>query len=461
MNEDNFLITVYITNYNYGRFINQAIQSVLNQSIRSFELIIIDDGSVDNSKNIIEKYRNINNVKIIYQKNKGLNVTNNVALNLSKGKYIIRLDADDYLETNALELMVSIMERDKELGLVFPDYFYVDINGNKIGEERRHDFDKDVAVFDQPAHGACTMVRTEFLKKLGGYNEAFSCQDGYDLWIKFITNHKVSNINKPLFSYRRHGNNLTDNELRILKTRQLIKRDFVKKSTTNKTSTLLILPIKPSTLIRNRWMINDSNKVGSLLQKIETCSNAKSPKLIVVTSSSKKIQKLLEEKIEHTDRIKFVKRPEDLEQDHIPLSKTIEHVSRGINEYFDNVMTVDIEYPFLKHESIDEAVDTMLIFKADSVVSVRPDYTLFYKHNGKGMKPFSDKEQFTKYEREAIYKASGGIMLSKLEQVIKTGKSISGNVAHIIVDEKASFNLKTKINIELFNNFNIQEYLSG
>lgn len=459
MNENDFLITVYITNYNYGHFINQAIESVLNQSIQSFELIIIDDGSVDNSKNIIEKYRNTDNVRIIYQKNKGLNVTNNIALNLSKGKYIIRLDADDYLETNALELMVSVMEKDKQLGLVFPDYFYVDINGNKIGEERRHDFDKDVAVFDQPAHGACTMVRTEFLKKLGGYNEAFSCQDGYDLWIKFVTNHKVSNINKPLFSYRRHGNNLTNNELRILQTRQLIKRDFVKKNN-YKTSTLLILPIKPSTLIKNRWILNESDEVGSLIQKIKTCSNAKLPNLIVVTSSSEKIQTLLEEGIENTDKIKFIERPEELEQDHIPLAKTIEHVSKSIDEYFDNVMTVDIEYPFLKHESIDEAIDTMMIFNADSVVSVRPDYTLFYKHNGKGMKPFSDKEQFTKYEREAIYKASGGIMLSKLEQVIETGKSISGKVAHIIIDEKASFNLKSKINIELFRNFNIQEYLS-
>lgn len=459
MNEHGFLITVYITNYNYGQFIEQAIESVLNQSMQSFELIIIDDGSIDNSKNIIEKYRNIDNVRIVYQKNKGLNITNNIALNLSKGKYIIRLDADDYFETSALELMVSSMERDQELGLVFPDYFYVDINGKKIGEERRHDFDKDVAVFDQPAHGACTMVRTKFLKKLGGYNEAFSCQDGYDLWIKFITNHKVSNINKPLFSYRRHGNNLTDNEMRILKTRQLIKRDFVKKNIDN-TSTLLILPIKPSTLTRNEWILSESDKVGSLIQKVKTCLNAKLPKLIVITSSSEKIQTLFQERIDNTEKIKFVKRPEELEQDQIPLAKTIEHVSKSIDKLVNTVMTIDIEYPFLRSESIDEAIDTMVIFKADSVVSVRPDYTLFYQHNGKGMKPFSDNEQFTKYEREAIYKASGGIMLSKLEQVIETGKSISGKVAHIIIDEKASFNLKTKINIELFRNFNIHEYLS-
>ena len=79
MNKENFLVTVYITNFNYGKFIKQAIESVLMQTEQSFELIIIDDGSTDNSKEIIEKYKDLKNIRIVYQKNKGLNVTNNIA----------------------------------------------------------------------------------------------------------------------------------------------------------------------------------------------------------------------------------------------------------------------------------------------------------------------------------------------------------------------------------------------
>ena len=74
------LVTVYITNHNYGIYINKAIKSVLNQSFKNFELIIIDDGSIDNSKEIIEKYKNHKKIKIIYQKNKGLTVSNNLVI---------------------------------------------------------------------------------------------------------------------------------------------------------------------------------------------------------------------------------------------------------------------------------------------------------------------------------------------------------------------------------------------
>ena len=129
MNKKNFLITVYITNFNYGKFIEQAIESVLDQTEKSFELIIIDDGSTDNSKEIIEKYKDVDNVRIVYQKNKGLNVTNNIALRAARGKYIIRLDADDYFVPNALELLLDKLENDNQLGMVFPDYFIVDAQG--------------------------------------------------------------------------------------------------------------------------------------------------------------------------------------------------------------------------------------------------------------------------------------------------------------------------------------------
>ena len=103
------LLSVYITNYNYGNYITQAIESVLNQSFQSFELFIIDDGSTDNSKEIIESYAQHPKVKVIYQQNKGLNITNNIALRLANGKYIMRLDADDYLVVNALEKMIDAL----------------------------------------------------------------------------------------------------------------------------------------------------------------------------------------------------------------------------------------------------------------------------------------------------------------------------------------------------------------
>jgi len=92
------LVTVYITNYNYGRYLSQAIESVLNQTFTDFELIVVDDGSVDDSRDIIRQYQGHPKVRTIFQENQGLNKTNNIALRSARGKYIMRLDADDYLD---------------------------------------------------------------------------------------------------------------------------------------------------------------------------------------------------------------------------------------------------------------------------------------------------------------------------------------------------------------------------
>ena len=106
------LVTVYITNHNYGKFISKSIESVLKQTYQKFQLIIIDDGSTDNSFKLIQQYYKRNkDIIILKQKKRGLVASNNIAINLAKGKYIIRLDADDWLHKNALKEMVSIIDK--------------------------------------------------------------------------------------------------------------------------------------------------------------------------------------------------------------------------------------------------------------------------------------------------------------------------------------------------------------
>ena len=192
-------VTVYITNHNYGRYLEQSIESVLNQSYKNIELIIIDDGSKDGSRKLLEKYQKIHDIKVIYQKNKGLTISNNIALKQAKGSFVIRLDADDYLDINGIKILVNEFD-DDEIGMVFGDWYIIDIDGQIVGIEKRHDFQKDVTFYDQPAHGACTMFRTEFIRNIGGYNENIHMQDGYELWFRFIDKYKIKNINEN-FNY--------------------------------------------------------------------------------------------------------------------------------------------------------------------------------------------------------------------------------------------------------------------
>ncbi len=451
-NKSQPLITVYITNRNYGRYIEQSIQSVLNQTIQQFELLIIDDGSTDNSRDIIERYRDDERITIIYQKNKGLNISNNVAMRAAKGKYIIRLDADDFLEPDALEVMSDVFENDDELGLIFPDYYYVDKDGNRIGRHVRNDFQKAVSLYDQPAHGACTMIRSEFLKRLGGYNESFSCQDGYDIWIKFITHYKVTNVNKPLFSYRRHGKNLTCDEGHILDVRQKIKDSFVRQNFKPLT-TLAIIPVRNTFIGGKNWPVYEIDGRSIVKRKVQICLDAKLIKSVVVTSSDRKLLEYCKFHFDNYPRVRVVHRPKDFESPNQSLADTVGHVLDYVQNQRDLVeaiMTVSLEYPFVKPEVLDEAVNTQVIFNADSVISVRPDNRMYYRHLGSGMVPILDQKKFTKLERKALYKGVGGIMLTTAERFKKSKQNISGKVAHVIVDNKSSFGVFDEFDMHIF-----------
>ncbi len=457
MNKENFLVTVYITNFNYGKFIKQAIESVLMQTEQSFELIIIDDGSTDNSKEIIEKYKDLKNIRIVYQKNKGLNVTNNIALRAARGKYIVRLDADDYFSPNALELLLEKLESDSMLGMVFPDYFLVDTQGEVLERQKRHDFDNEVKLFDQAAHGACTMIRVQFLREIGGYDESFSCQDGYELWVKFTSKFKVSNINEPLFYYRKHGKNLTSNEDRILDTRATINSKYVKKF--NK-------EIKSVAIIPVRGEGNDIYKLpfGShtlLEEKINQALESNFITKVIVTSPDENIKQLINDKYENLDKVSFFYRDKSKTRINVDLNSTLELIVKKFkNLDFKAITILAIEFPFLKPSKIDDAINTMVLFDADSLISVRNTNKLLFRHNGRGMNPILGMEKFTKMEREMLYFHSGGISVSTRKNFEKNNKMLSGKVGHILLDQKSAFEINTEFDMKIAtlikNNINTQ-----
>lgn len=445
-------VTIYITNYNYGKYIEQSIKSVKAQTYKAIDLIVIDDGSTDNSHEVIKKYADKEKIRTIFQKNKGLNATNNVAIELAKGKYIMRLDADDFLEPSAVAIMVALLEADDSLGLVFPDYYYVDAAGNVTGQERRHHFDDEVTLYDQPAHGACTMVRLEFLKALGGYDESFSCQDGYELWIKFTAFHKVTNISRPLFSYRRHGNNLTTNEKRILDTRKEIKRKFVEKYL-SKLKTLAIIPVRSKLIKGENWPLVKVNNKTILELKVEACLSAQSINHIAITTSENELFQEFLLMFKSCKQVTVLLRPEELSNPTVTLSKTVDFVLENINSSFDAVATVAIEYPFVEPSTFDEAIHSLVLFKADSVITVRAELNTFYKHSGKSFMPILDHDKHTKYERDAIYKGVGGVVVSTINSFKSTKKMMGTRVAHVLTDDRNAFGVFSEFELEMMKSF--------
>lgn len=447
------MVTVYITNYNYGLYIEKAIESVLNQSYTNYELIIIDDGSTDNSMEIIEKYRENTKIQIIYQKNRGLNITNNIAMRLAKGEFIVRLDADDYLDSEYLEIMVEKITSDAEIGLVFPDFYYVNNIGTIIGEEKRFNFEEEVSLYDLPAHGACTMIRLAFLKILGGYNESFSCQDGYDLWLKFINVHKVVNVNKPLFSYRRHGNNLTNNEERILDTRKAIKKTYLENIIMELPKIMAVVPVRTSIIQGSNWPLYEHNKISIIKKKIEELIRNKYIEFVVITTSEDDLIEITSKIFSEYKNVIIVKRPSEFSQMNESLVSTHEFLIKELADkvkLIDTILTVSLDYPFVDESVIGEVVDTMLIFKTDSVISVRPNNLTHYTHNGDSLEVILNQDKFTKLEREALYTGAGGLILTKKEVFLKNNQLITGRIGHVVVSSKAALCINSVFNFNLY-----------
>ena len=441
------LISVYITNYNYARFLKKAIDSVLSQSFHDFELLIIDDGSTDDSKNIIEGYASNPKIKIIYQHNKGLNVTNNIAIRAASGKYIIRLDADDYFVSNALEQMSGKLEANPELGMVFPNYYYIDEKDQVTGEEVRHDFDNNkVSLLDQPAHGACTMIRTDFLNEIGGYDESFNCQDGYELWIKFTQRYKVTNLKQPLFYYRKHGANLTSNEEMILQTRAKINQKYINKLQTNN-NTLAIIPIRGGD---KDLAFQTINGVNILTAKINMLLRSKYVEKIIVSSPDSRIENyIMPYKTKKNVLFHFRNETEARINDN--LNATIFDISNKFANKLANITIITLEYPLIRQEHIDDAINTMALFGTDSIVSVRPDNAIFYQHHGDGLHPILNRDKFTKLEREALFKQLGGITAVRKAAFDESKQMLCGKVGHVVIDQKAGLGLFSSIDFEIIS----------
>ena len=135
---------------------------------------------------------------------------------------MIRLDADDWLDENALLVLVTKLESSPNIGLAYGNYFYTDSAGNVLGMERRHKLGVEDTVGHLPPHGACTMFRTRSLKAVGGYSEDINAQDGWELWYKLYDRIGAVSLDIPIFYYRQHGDSLSRDSSRLLDARSRI-----------------------------------------------------------------------------------------------------------------------------------------------------------------------------------------------------------------------------------------------
>ncbi len=436
-------VTVYIPSYNYGKFLAKSISSVLRQTFTDWELIVINDGSPDNTAEVLKEFEHCHKIKIVHQQNKGLTVSNNIALRLAQGKYVMRLDADDYLDENALLVMSAILDKRPAIGLVYPDYYLIDAHDHIIEIIRRKKIGEEVTILDLPAHGACTMIRKSCLLELGGYNETLTCQDGYDLWLRFVEKYDVYNVNVPLFYYRRHGNNLTENTKKILSTRGKIKRDFVAKKFGKVPKVLAIIPARGNYSATYDSALSTLHKKPLIAYTLEEAKKCRLLDKIIVTSEDQNVLTYAKK----FKGIEVIRRSQELARPNTSIMATIHYVLKKLREDsgYDPAMVaiLYINAPLRTKEHIEKAIDTMLIFNTDSVISVTENLSTHYRHGKTGMEQICTNQGTLRLEREALYEANGAVYVSKRSAI--TEKKFLGNtIGHIIMTKEESVQIDSQ-----------------
>ena len=452
-------VTIYITNYNYSAYLSKAIDSCLKQTFKNIEILIIDDGSTDGSKEIINSYASKNqNIIPIFKKNQGLIKACNTALSSAKGKFIIRLDADDWFDKNAIKLMAYELNNDKKLQIIFPDYYEVDEDNNILRSIRRHDFEK-VGLLDQPAHGACTMFRTKTLISDGGYDEFFSCQDGLDIWHRFIKKHKVRNLNIPLFYYRKHELSITKKRQKIL----LNKNKILKKNISFKNKkTVAILPIRGPKFDKFSNVFRLLGKKKIIDWTLEYLLNVK-PKIdIIISSPDDKVLKYIKRK--KNPRLIAVYRSSALASANILLGPSITDALKKYNLIKkikpDFAIITKLNSPFMDCKHIENAINTINIFDLDMVLGVSTHDKMYFNHNGQTLVPLRTYDRDTllnndgskiniKIEEEEIYFNSGNFIIYKAKNVKDFDDFQKYRIGHEVLDRLSAFELKGEFEHEL------------
>lgn len=204
-------VSVIVCTHNHEKWIERCVRSLDNQILldkNNFEVIIVNDSSKDNTKKILKNLKKLSYLKIINNdKNIGLSKSINKAIKISTGRYIVRVDSDDYVARNFIYLLKLYLDKNKEYQAVASDYYRVSSDEKII--------DKNNCFKNEIACGI--MFRKETLIGIGMYNETFSMREGHELKKRFTKKYKLGRVEFPIYKYRQHDDNRTRTKKKMLK----------------------------------------------------------------------------------------------------------------------------------------------------------------------------------------------------------------------------------------------------
>ena len=212
------IISVVMSVYNGQAFLAEAVESILGQTFRDFEFIVIDDGSTDRTEKILATYASRDGrLRVFRQENRGRTESLNIGIGLAEGTYIARMDADDVSLPHRLQLQVEFMERHPEVCLLSASYERINKQGRLLDRVPVPLLDDEIRSMMLHKNAMChpaVMMRKEVVIACGGYRKVFSESEDYDLWLRMSERSQLANLEEPVLQYRVHCKQASNVNLR-------------------------------------------------------------------------------------------------------------------------------------------------------------------------------------------------------------------------------------------------------
>ncbi len=191
-------VSVIIPTYNRFEKLKRAVDSVLNQKFKDFELIVIDDGSTDETRDYFEKF---DGIKYIYQENKGVSAARNTGIKVAKGEWITFLDSDDEWLPDKLQMQMGFAEKNKDIKIIHSNEIWIR-NGVRVNEMNKHK--KLGGRIYQNSLPLClispsaVIIHSAVFNEKGLFDEEYPYAEDYDLWLRLTPYYEIGFIEKPL-----------------------------------------------------------------------------------------------------------------------------------------------------------------------------------------------------------------------------------------------------------------------
>ncbi|MBW3587589.1 MAG: glycosyltransferase, partial [Cyanobacteria bacterium 0813] len=223
------LISVIIPAYNAARYIVQTVESALCQTFTNLEIIVVDDGSTDNTHQVLQPY--LERIRYIYQENQGAAIARNRACQLAKGEFLAFLDADDYFLPEKLQKQVACFDADSALDMVQTGWFMVDETGREISAvkpwQQSPQLDLQSFIIYKCVRPSAMMLRPKWWEKLGGFDSGLPPTEDLDFALRLaLKGCKAVWLEEILTCYRQHDTNLMSSGFPLMKNTEILMEKF-------------------------------------------------------------------------------------------------------------------------------------------------------------------------------------------------------------------------------------------